>query len=145
MNDDKLQTLISQRDDDGYTALHCAAYSNSFDVAVLLVQNGASVNALTEDGWTPLHSASRWNSDSVAGLLLSQGADVNAETNGKLTPIQLAASEKSSMKVIEILLAEPNCNVNCVNGAGDNAIELAARSSGVDSALTARDQRLFYI
>ena len=93
-----LSELISQRDEDGYSALHCAAYSNSFDVSILLLQNGGNVNGRTNDGWTPLHSAARWNSDSVASLLLSFGADVNAKTNGSLTPIQLAVSEKGYMK-----------------------------------------------
>ena len=48
------------------------------------------------------------------------------------------------INVIEILLAEPNCDVNCPNGGGDSALDLAARNSGVDSALAVRDQRLFY-
>ena len=91
--------MISQRDEDGYSALHCAAYSDSFDVAVLLIKYGADVHGRTDDGWTPLHSAARWNSDSVASLLLAYGADVNAHTNGRLTPIQLAVSEKGYMKV----------------------------------------------
>jgi hypothetical protein len=51
----------------------------------------------------------------------------------------LAVSEKKPMKTVQVLLAEPHCDVNCVNDGGDNALILAARSSGVESALKCRD------
>lgn len=43
-------------DEDGYTPLHRAAYSNNVDIAKILLQHGANVNARTEFEWTPLHS-----------------------------------------------------------------------------------------
>ena len=84
-----------------------------------------------------------YRSDAIASLLISHGAAVNAKTVGQLTPLHLAASEKNSQKVLEVLLAEPDADVNSLNGGGDSALELAARNSGLDSVLTARDRRLF--
>lgn len=113
-----LPELINQQDQDGYSALHRAAYSNAFQASVFLLEKGSSVTLKTNDGWTPLHSAARWNwynwkkfyyflpvnwlfSSQVAALLLSHGADVNAKTNGGTTPIQLAVSEKNYNAVVE--------------------------------------------
>ena len=86
------------------------------EVALLLIEAGAKVEARSNDGWTPLHSAARWNNDEMASLLLSRGADVNSKTNGNLTPLQLAASEKEMLSVISVLVAEPHCDVATKNG-----------------------------
>lgn len=56
-----LSKLINEQDEDGYSALHRAAYSNAYQAAVFLLQNGSDINLKTNDGWTPLHSAARWN------------------------------------------------------------------------------------
>merc|ERR1711937_198096 len=110
-----LTELINQQDEDGYSALHRAAYSNAFQASVFLLEKGSSVNLKTNDGWTPLHSAARWNCSQVAALLLSHGAGVNAKTNGGTTPIQLAVSEKNYNAVVEVLVSEPNLDVNSLN------------------------------
>lgn len=39
----------------GETPLHMAAAEDRMDIAELLLQNGADVNAKTPEGWTPLH------------------------------------------------------------------------------------------
>ena len=65
-----LEHIISEVDDDGYSALHCAAYSASVRAAVTLIKHGADVNAKTKDGWTPLHSAARWNRSSIKYLAI---------------------------------------------------------------------------
>ena len=50
---------IDQRDDQRRTALHWATKSGQTDVARLLIQNGANVNANCQDEeMTPLHVAS---------------------------------------------------------------------------------------
>merc|ERR1712147_241031 len=117
------------------------ANSGSVQMVAQLLKAGCSVNWRTNDGWTPLHSASRWDQAEGAALLLAQGANVNEKTNGGLTAIQLAVSEKGYDKVISVLVAEPNIDVNSVNESGDNAIELAKRYCGLDSMLACRDNR----
>jgi len=53
---------------DGSTALHYAAQNNAVDVADLLIQKGADVNAAAKYGIRPLHNAS---------LGLNQAAEIN--------------------------------------------------------------------
>ena len=62
-----LPELINQRDQDGYSALHRAAYSNAFQASAFLLEKGSSVTLKTNDGWTPLHSAARWNWYNIFG------------------------------------------------------------------------------
>ena len=48
---------IGNRDHSGWTPLHTASYHNSLDVAMLLRDYGADVDAREDDGLTPLHLA----------------------------------------------------------------------------------------
>ena len=46
---------IDQRDDMGWTALHCACSSGSDAIVELLIQHHADVNIKTDNGQVPLH------------------------------------------------------------------------------------------
>lgn len=72
-------SCINSRDEDGYTPLHRACYSNHLEIVKILLQYGADVNAKTEYGWTPLHSAVKWSNTECAALLLQHGSDPNAK------------------------------------------------------------------
>lgn len=83
--------LLSYQDDDGYTALHRAAYSNNLEIAKLLLsfekqEDLADLKQLekkTEMGWTPLHSAAYWNSFEIVDYFLKYAnGNVNAQTSG---------------------------------------------------------------
>ena len=78
-----------------FKPLHLAARYESADVAALLIERGAEVDA-EDDGWTPLHYALlggvRRPGFQVANLLLEHGADVHAATSAMgWTPLHLAA------------------------------------------------------
>ena len=78
-----------------FKPLHLAALYESADVAALLLERGAEVDA-EDDGWTPLHYALLDGVGRpefrVANLLLEHGADVNAATSVMgWTPLHLAA------------------------------------------------------
>jgi cytochrome c len=62
---------------DGWTSLHHAISSGSDDVARLLIEKGANINALTDDGTTPLILAVKTDSVFMAKLLLERGADAD--------------------------------------------------------------------
>ena len=61
-----------------------------FDVAKLLMERGADVNASSINHDTPLHQASRLVSLKVAWCLLKYGADPNVKNGDGKTPFQLA-------------------------------------------------------
>ena len=60
-----------------------------FDVAKLLMERGADVNASSINRKTPLHLASRLVSLKVAWCLLKHGADLNVKNGEGKTPFQL--------------------------------------------------------
>ena len=98
------------RDANGWTDLHRAARENLREVAALLLEKGAAVNAKDNDGDTPLHDAARSNAREVAALLLEKGAAVNAEDDNGLTPLHSAAS--SNARDTAVLLLKKGAAVN---------------------------------
>ena len=72
---------INAADEQGWTALHMAAYEGHKKTTELLCSKGANVNARTVSGWTPLHMAASRGHAFVAQRLLAHGADVSARTN----------------------------------------------------------------
>lgn len=66
------------RDNDGKTLLHQAAYDGNTEIARLLIEHGANVNAADEYGISPLMSACDGGYVETARLLIERGADVNA-------------------------------------------------------------------
>ena len=62
------------------TPLHIAARLGSVDNVLLLLQHGASPDALTKDQYTPLHIAAKEGHEEVASVLLDYGASQNLTT-----------------------------------------------------------------
>ena len=89
--------------------LHVAARSESPEVAALLLERGAEVDARDAIGWTPLYYALLRGVDRpafrTANLLLEQGANANAATAAMgWTPLHLAAYlSDSGVEVLDIV------------------------------------------
>jgi ankyrin repeat protein len=88
----------------GYTPLMLASISGSNDVAVLLIDHGAKVNATNPGGVTALMIAAAGNRSSIVGLLLKSGADLNARSEDGRTALGIAQANNSEA-VIKILEA----------------------------------------
>jgi cytochrome c len=89
---------------EGLTSLHYAISSKSDDVARLLIEKGANVNALAEDGTSPLILAVKKDSLFIAKLLLDKGADVDWHDFHKKNAMSYADSFfKKKKKMIELL------------------------------------------
>ncbi|XP_043472529.1 putative ankyrin repeat protein RF_0381 [Leptopilina heterotoma] len=86
---------IEEKDCWGYTALHRAVNSESYELVEFLLCIGCDVNAETEFDETPLHLASQIRHKKISLLLLRAGADVNATTVADDTPLHLAVKHLS--------------------------------------------------
>jgi hypothetical protein len=76
----------------GATPLHLAAGWGHKDVAQLLLDFKAVVDARNDHGYTPLYMAARSGHKDVVELLLANGADVNARDSEGQTPLDAVLS-----------------------------------------------------
>lgn len=84
------------KDQDGFTALHWAAWSGMPFCSFMLVQAGLDINARENNGYTPLMlAAMRGNVDTVE-MLLRLGADKDVTNNKGATATSLATSAATS-------------------------------------------------
>src|SRR5271170_5323045 len=84
-------------------ALHaCIALGNSVDVARLLVEAGADVNATAAGGYTPLHLAASQPSREIVALLLESGANRETRCDQGKTPADYAR-ERGHTEVAALL------------------------------------------
>ncbi|NYE60194.1 hypothetical protein FHW58_001346 [Duganella sp. 1224] len=66
----------------GWTALHYAAAAGSVEIATILLDRYAYIDAETPSGMTPLMIAAREGQEDVVRLLLDQGADATLKDGG---------------------------------------------------------------
>jgi uncharacterized protein len=100
--------LLHAYSHDGWTALHLAAFFGHREVARLLLERGAEVNARSRNTTfgrenTPLHAAAANRRTEVARLLIEAGADVNARDRSGLTPLALAAGTHNDLLMLDLL------------------------------------------
>jgi ankyrin repeat protein len=83
--------------DDGFTALHLAAYLGGPAVVRLLVDAGADVNAVAHNEMQvqPLHSAAAHGSVESSEILLTHGGDPSGRQHGGWTPLDEAVITKN--------------------------------------------------
>jgi len=74
----------------GRTPLDRAAEGGHKEIAELLIEKGADVNAKKEDGQTPLYSAALYSHKEIVELLIANGAEVNAKNKYGETPLNLS-------------------------------------------------------
>ena len=86
---------------DGMTGLHWAAENGNPEIASILLESGANVEAVTRLGaYRPLHLAARRGNASVIQLLLDASADPETESaTGGVTPLHFAAASGKAASV----------------------------------------------
>ena len=112
------------------TPLHwAAAESNDPEVVSVLVDAGASLEAVSREGRTPLHFAARSNGNlEVLRALLRYEPDVYARNPEGRTPLHLAALWNDNPDVVEELARVTDVNVRA--RVGETPLHSATRSRG---------------
>ena len=87
------------------------------DVARLLIEKGAIVDAADKDGWTPLHTAVRSVNLPMIGYLVGAGADVNRQTRRGSSAIGLALAKGRAKALQELVAAGVDVNKQFDDGA----------------------------
>jgi ankyrin repeat protein len=93
---------------DGWTALHLASAFGTPEAVRLLLENGASVDAVSKNPQTnqPLHAAlALGRNPETIRLLLDAGANPNARQTGGFTPI-FSAAAANRRDLVELLIAK---------------------------------------
>jgi ankyrin repeat protein len=103
---------------DGFTALHFACYFGQPEVARLLTEKGAKIDAVANNATQvmPLHSAASSRNLAAARLLVEHGAPVNARQQGGWVPIH-AAAQNGDQEMVDLLLAH-GADVDITNNDG---------------------------
>jgi ankyrin repeat protein len=142
---DRLNELLSaDRDltraysDDGFTALHFAAYYDAPNALRLLLDRGADTEAVTKNFLTnmALHAASAAATGRIEActVLLEHGANVNAKQHGGNTPLHTAGF-RGDRELADLLLRQ-GADPAMTNDDGQTAADLArSRGSSQLSAL----------
>lgn len=94
----------SVRDGFGRTPLHWAAMADRTNFVLLLLEKGATVDAVDCQNRTPLMSGSAFGATGAVRLLLQWGADVSKASRGGLTPLHAAAAG-GQVETAEVLIA----------------------------------------
>ncbi len=82
---------IHSRGDDGFTALHFAAFHGNMNLIRLLVSNGADANAQNRQGINMLHVSAQGDNPVSLAYFLDLGLDINSRDFRKSTPLHWAA------------------------------------------------------
>ena len=85
------------------TPLHYACCMGHFEMAVLLLDHEAFVNAPTPDGYTPLMMAVESGNTDIVSLLHRRGAKVNASLPGTMMTALHMASKRGDLETVREL------------------------------------------
>ena len=117
--------LARAADEDGRTALHHAASRGQVEVATILLDAGAEIDAPEEDNETPLHYAA-WRSQLPVGrLLVARGAGLEARNRWGRTPLLIVARETGNADMARLLI-DAGAQVNARDRGGESSLDLAA-------------------
>ncbi|EFN51029.1 hypothetical protein CHLNCDRAFT_141505 [Chlorella variabilis] len=116
-------SLLTDRDSDGYTLLHRAAFMGSTECLRILLAAGACTKATSTDGgMTALCLAAGLGHEACVRELLAAGANVEAAAAAGRRPLHVAALGGHLGCLQQLLDAGADCNVvdDGIAGSGGN-------------------------
>ncbi|CAF3711263.1 unnamed protein product, partial [Rotaria sordida] len=127
-------TLVDDVSSDYLSPLHVASHCGNYNVAKLLCERRADVNAKALNGFSCLHIACKKNRLKLVELLISNGADLEAKTESGLTCLHVASFVGSHD--IVIYLIQHGANINSTTIRGETPLHLATRNNQVEIVQT---------
>mgnify|MGYP001395158284 CR=1 FL=1 len=124
---------LEQKDKLGRTVLFDAVESGKQDWVRIILETGASVNALSNSGDNPLAVATLQGDVDMVKLLLQAGARPNPEAANALCPLSLTLIPNSA-KHLEVaqLLLEAGANLECTGKLKLNVLDKAQAENLTD-------------
>jgi len=107
------------------------------DVALLLLEYGADVNAEADCQLTPLHYAAIKGHIKLAKLLLDYGAIVDARADYQVAPLHCAASYDQA--VVALLLLNHRAIIDAYDNNKNTPLDCASKKGGTKVAQLLRD------
>ncbi|KAI5641623.1 ankyrin repeats (3 copies) domain-containing protein [Phthorimaea operculella] len=120
-----LSAAMGHTDCTGTSALFFAAQGGFLDVATLLLDAGAAIDAPSTDGGTPLFVACQCGHLPVVEELIRRGADVNACMKDKAAPLFIAAQNGHDDVCLALLKA--GAVVDCIRSDRATPLWIAAQ------------------
>jgi ankyrin repeat protein len=110
---------VNLKDDEtGATPLRYAAANGHVEIARLLLQNGAEVNARSIPGYTPLHWAAYKGHVDIIHLLVENGADLEAQSNSRSRALHHATSN-GEFPFVKELISRYHVDINARRNEGE--------------------------
>ncbi len=103
----------------------CATADKYFEIASLLISNGADINIQEDGGLTPLHIAAAIGDINIVTLLLNNGADINLQDNDGETALHAAVLFKS-IETASLLISR-GADINLQNSTNETSLDLAKK------------------
>lgn len=120
LSSNEKKSLLEMRDELGRTPLLYSTILNRVEMAKMLIESGADVNARDAKQDTPYLFAGAEGRNEILKLVLENGADIKS-TNRYGGNALIPASEKGHLETVKILL-KTKINVNHVNRLGWTAL-----------------------
>ena len=113
----KISSFINEKDNDGKTALHLAAYLGAIEIARVLLDNGADPDIRTKRGKNVMHMASEGNQPSIMVFFMAYHAqDVFSADELGSTPLHWACYSGSEEALMFLLSSKAVIDVQDKEG-----------------------------